>query len=174
MYCGICRLRALEIQIDGEIQDLALIDVALSRERFVASRAIWDMSTLYEVFLTRAEPASIGLSSVGGQLHPVSIYDQAGLRYILGDGSGEATSLVKAPIAPGVVSEILIAEWETMEIGVPVPVERRHCTVAVDGERAFSITAAQQLDLVLQRNGPRVINVEAAMRAAAEQGVLLS
>ena len=164
--------KILEIHVDGEFQDLALVDVALSRERFVASRAIWDLSTLYEVFLTRAEPSSIGLSSVGGQLHPVSLADQGGLHYTLGDGAGQNASMVQAPIAPGVVSEIPIARWDTMQIGVAVPVERRHCMVAVDGERAFNLTPQQQLQLVLQRSGPRVVDVEAAMKAAADLGVL--
>ena len=59
------RSKLLEIYIDGQAEDIALVDVALSKERFVATRAIWDMNTLYEVFLTRAEPASLGLSSIG-------------------------------------------------------------------------------------------------------------
>ncbi|HAI99684.1 MAG TPA: ATP-NAD kinase, partial [Dehalococcoidia bacterium] len=50
--------KMLEIYIDGQYEDMALVDVALSRERFVATRAIWDMNTIYEVFLTRAEPSS--------------------------------------------------------------------------------------------------------------------
>ncbi len=77
---------------DGEFRDLALIDVALSRERFVATRAIWDINTIYEVFLTRAEPASIGLSSIGARLEPVSSTDEGGLHYILAgaDGLGKA------------------------------------------------------------------------------------
>ncbi|MCH8897703.1 MAG: hypothetical protein IIC33_05355, partial [Chloroflexi bacterium] len=101
-----------------------------------------------------------------------SLADQGGLRYTLGDGAGQNANLVQAPIAPGVVSEIPIARWDTMQIGVAVPVERRHCMVAVDGERAFNLTPQQQLQLVLQRSGPRVVDVEAAMKAAAELGVL--
>ncbi len=42
----------------------------------------------------------------------------------------------------------------------------------MDGERAFSLTSQQQLELVLQRSGPRVVDVDAAMKAAAELGVL--
>ena len=60
--------KTLAVYVDGEFRDMALIDVALSRERFVATRAIWDINTIYEVFLTRAEPASIGLSSIGALL----------------------------------------------------------------------------------------------------------
>src|SRR5918992_1325347 len=75
--------KILEVYVDDQDQDLALVDVALSRERFVGTRAIWDLDTLYEVFLTRAEPSSIGLSSVGARLEPVSLADEGGLHYIL-------------------------------------------------------------------------------------------
>ena len=71
--------KVLEVFVDGEYRDMALVDVALSRERFVATRAIWDLNTIYEVFLTRAEPASIGLSSVGARLEPLSLADDGGL-----------------------------------------------------------------------------------------------
>lgn len=164
--------KTLEIYIDGQYQDLALVDLALSRERFVASRAIWDWRTLYEVYLTRAEPSSIGLSSVGGQLQPVYLGDDQGLRYVLGESAkGDGVS-VTAPIAPGVVVEVPIAEWQRLNLGEPIQVEPRHYTVALDGERAFNLNPQQQLELVLKRNGPTVVNVQQAMKEAAAVGLL--
>lgn len=164
--------KILEIHVDGEYQDLALVDVALSRERFVASRAIWDLSTLYEVFLTRAEPASIGLSSVGGQLQPVFLGDDQGLRYVLGESSQSQGISVTAPIAPGMVAEVAIAQWQLLNLGESIRVDQKHYTVAVDGERAFNVTPQQQLELVLRRNGPTVVDVQKAMIEAAEVGLL--
>lgn len=164
--------KTLEIHIDGEYQDLALVDVALSRERFVASRAIWDLSTLYEVFLTRGEPSSIGLSSVGGQLQPVSLDDNQGLRYVLGESTQGNSVTVTAPIAPGMVEEVAIADWQILNLGESILVNQRHYTVAVDGERAFNAYPQQQLELVLQRNGPTVVDVHKAMQVAAEVGLL--
>ena len=80
--------KMLDVYIDGQYQDMALVDVALSRERFVATRAIWDISTIYEVFLTRAEPSSIGLSSIGARLQPLSLEDEGGLYYRLANSDG--------------------------------------------------------------------------------------
>ena len=40
--------KTIAVIIDGEDRDIALVDVALSKERFVATRAIWDMNTIYE------------------------------------------------------------------------------------------------------------------------------
>jgi hypothetical protein len=170
----------LEVYIDGEYQDLALVDVALSRERFVATRSIWDLSTLYEVFLTRAEPSSIGLSSVGARLQAVSLEDTGGLHYVLGNtqenrrksGSSKAGPVtVLAPIAPGIVTRVPIARWETLNAHERVPVERRHCTVALDGERAFTVNPQQQLEVAVRRSGPRVVDVDLALHIAAQQGL---
>ena len=62
----------LEVYLDGALRDIALVDLAVSRERFVGARAIWDISTLHELFLTRAEPTSIGLSAIGARLKQLS------------------------------------------------------------------------------------------------------
>ena len=37
------RSKTIAVIVDGEDRDIALVDVALSKERFVATRAIWDM-----------------------------------------------------------------------------------------------------------------------------------
>jgi hypothetical protein len=174
--------KTLEVYVDDQYQDLALVDVALSRERFVGTRAIWDLDTLYEVFLTRAEPSSIGLSSVGARLEPVSLADEGGLHYTLGVPPDEEEGLaggpvdhsadtVLAPVAPGKVAQVPIASWRRLITGQRVNVERQHCTVALDGERAFTLTPRQQLEIELQRNGPRVVDVNAALRLATEQGL---
>jgi hypothetical protein len=178
--------KTLAVYVNGEFRDMALIDVALSRERFVATRAIWDMNTIYEVFLTRAEPASIGLSSIGARLEPVSATDEGGLHYTLagqlapGEAVGKSSpdgdrtggdDTVLAPIAPGIVPRVAIGSWRRLATGERVPIERRHSTVALDGERAFSVTPEQQLEVAVQLDGPRVVQVEAALHEAASRGL---
>ena len=171
--------KTLAIYVDGEYRDMALIDVALSRERFVATRAIWDMNTIYEVFLTRAEPASIGLSSIGARLQPVSATDDGGLHYCLDgqlDGTGKVGNsqrgtTVLAPVAPGMIPEVAISSWRRIATGERVTVERRHSTVALDGERAFSVTPEQKLEIVVQQDGPLIVQVETALHEAAASGL---
>ena len=169
--------KTLEVYVDGQYRDLALVDVALSRERFVATRAIWDINTIYQVFLTRAEPTSIGLSAVGARLAQISLADQGGLYYLLNGPeerepeaghhiSDDSSTTVLAPIAPGIVPQVDIAAWGPLVAGERMAVERRHYTVALDGERAFSVTDGQQLEVALQHNGPPVVQAEAALRQA--------
>ncbi len=171
--------KVLKVYVDGEYRDMALVDVALSRERFVATRAIWDMSTIFEVFLTRAEPSSIGLSSVGARLKPLFLADEGGLYYCIGSGpddggSGPTGTSVLAPIAPGIISTVPIDHWRTIETGERISVESRNCTVALDGERAFSVNAGQSIEIEVQRSGPPVVQVDAALTLAAQLGVFNS
>ena len=43
-----------------EIVDIALIDIVVSKPGFIASRAVWDISNVQEIFLSRAEAGHIG------------------------------------------------------------------------------------------------------------------
>lgn len=164
--------KTLQIHVNGEPRDLALVDVAVSRERYVATRAIWDLDTVYEVFLTRAEPAGIGLSSLGGRLHPLSLADVGGLRYRLaGRDATDASTTVIAPVAPGMVEPASIAEWGLLHEGVPVALERRYCTLALDGERSLVLSPDDAVEIVLARDGPPVVQVQRALLRAAQLGL---
>ena len=187
------RSKTIAVIVDGEDRDIALVDVALSKERFVATRAIWDMNTIYEVFLTRAEPSSIGLSSIGARLQAVSLTDGGGLHYRIADGGltednerrphpnpppeGEGTNgggaqlYVRAPIAPGSVPVVGIESWQWLDDGQRVAIERRHSTVALDGERSFSVHPDNLLEIEVRRDGPPVVSVDATLRHAAASGV---
>ena len=183
------RSKTIAVIVDGEERDIALVDVALSKERFVATRAIWDMNTIYEVFLTRAEPSSIGLSSIGARLEAVSLADEGGLHYriaafrpdqVEGEDDAENGALpepsgeqlyVRAPIAPGSVPVVGIESWQRIADGQRVTIERRHSTVALDGERSFSVNPGNLLEIEVRRDGPPVVSVEAALRHAAAAGV---
>ena len=169
--------KLIEVYVDGKYRDMALVDVAISRERYVATRAIWDLATVDEVFLTRAEPSSIGLSSVGARLQSIGMADDAGLQYSVshsGEEPSDSEQRVLAPIAPGVVSWVPIQQWSVVELGERVVAELRHCTVALDGERSFSVTSREQLSVEIRRNGPPVIQVDAALSLAAELGLFRS
>jgi hypothetical protein len=137
------------------------------------------MATLHEVFLTRAEPASIGLSSIGARLCPISMTEDAGLYFRPGlpaDSSGAQgeNTTVLAPVAPGMVSPVSIAEWRLLPLGERVRVSRSPCTIALDGEREFSVRPGQEVEVVVSKNGPRVVMLETALREATTRGAFTS
>ena len=150
----------LDALVDGEPRDIALVDLAISTERFVGARAIWDMSTVREVFLTRAEPTSIGLSAIGARLRPTSPSEGVGLRIRFGKGGERVT----APVAPGLIRAVEIAEWRTLTPDdAPAVINLRPATVALDGERAFPLPPAAEFAVRLNANGPRVVDAALAL-----------
>ena len=102
--------------------------------------------------------------------------DEGGLQYSIADSESaesDATGInrVVAPIAPGIVPSIPISSWHRMPEGERLKIERRHCTVALDGERAFSVNESQLLEMEVLREGPPVIDVSLALTVAARQGL---
>ena len=150
----------LDVFVDGEYRDMALVDVAVSKERFVGARAIWDMATLHQLFLTRANVTSIGLSAIGARLRQVAPDAHEGLHLRFGAG-GDA---VLAPVSPGSVERVDVAEWAVMRPGdEAIAVTLRPATIALDGERAFSLPADAGVGVRLNVNGPRVVDAGKAL-----------
>ena len=161
--------RRLEIHQDGSLRDIALVDVAVSKESFVGARAIWNMDTVHEIFLARAAPGAIGLSAIGAQLPLEPESDDAGMHLRLGPGG----ATVWAPLAPGVVSPVEVGEWRPLSMGEPVEVELRPCILALDGERTLSLLPGSAAYVSLSEKGPTVVDVEFALREAARYGVFV-
>jgi len=158
--------RRLEVHINGDLVDIALVDVAVSKEAFVGARAIWEMDTVDEIFLARTEPASIGLSAIGARLGDLSTSD-GGMHIRLGPGD----TLVFAPIVPGAVTPVPVREWRLLPFDEAVEIKLRPCTIALDGERAFGPSLDETISVSISPGGPLVVDVDTALREAASNGV---
>ena len=161
--------KRLEVHIRGQLRDIALIDVTVSKERFVGARAIWKMESVHEIFLARAEPGSIGISAIGAQLDPMSTGQNGGIYARFGPGG----ITVRAPVSPGAIVPVEIQQWRPLRMGESVEISLLPCTVALDGERSFSLSADHMTYVSLSDRGPRVVNVEAVLREAALNGVFV-
>ena len=140
--------------------DLALVDLAISTDNVIGARAIWDVSRLEELFLTRAQPWSIGLSAIGGMVHPLDARGPSGLHLVFG-GGGRA---VRAAIGPGLFASVDVQSVQ--EIGVDVMVSlrfERQATLAFDGERDMTAGPNDELAVELAADGPWVIDVPQAI-----------
>lgn len=164
------RAPRLEIYRGEELVDIALVDIVVSRPGFVGARAIWDVSTLYELFLTRAEPGQIGFSSVGGYLHPLPQGCGVGLHIVIGEGSQQ----VKAPIAPGLICSLPIASHRTFAPEDAVPITRTPSLIALDGEREITVRSGDTLTVRLNCQGPWVVDIEGVLQEACRRGLFLS
>ena len=117
--------KLLEVRA-GDRTETALVDVAVSSERHVGARAVWDPATVTQLFCAFAEPDAIGLSSVLGQLAPVTRQDPHGVTARL---AAAAPRQVLAPIAPGLIVPVGVGEIEPMHPGSVHAVDapgRRH------------------------------------------------
>lgn len=158
--------KTLHVEIDGEPEDLALIDVALLNEEFTGAKAIWDPLRLRAVVLARAEPAAVGLSALGGLLQPLPGDAEGGLVVIMGEGGVS----VRAPIAPGLYAPVPVASYRTLAGGEAVVLEGPG-VLAFDGERERRLTRGQRATVRVVRDGPWVIDIERTMTVAACRGL---
>jgi predicted polyphosphate/ATP-dependent NAD kinase len=162
------RAKLLEARV-GDRVETALIDVAVSTERHVGTRAVWDPATLAQLFCAFAEPDAIGLSSILGQLSPVTRHESHGVTARL---SAEAAQQVLAPIAPGLVVPVGVGEIERMRPGSVHPVDAPAGVIAVDGERELTFEPGEQPTVRLRADGPWCVDVPAVLAASARLGLL--
>ena len=164
------RAPRLVVLMNGMEKESALVDVVVSSVPFVGSRAIWDLSTVREVVLSRVAPATIGLSALGGALldHAAGSAEQAGMHIVLGDGGLQ----VLVALAPGLIEWVAVTEYRRLAMNDVVRFPPGAGTVALDGEREIEIAATSLVEVRLCADGPFVVDVPAALKGAALAGHL--
>jgi predicted polyphosphate/ATP-dependent NAD kinase len=160
----------LEIMRDGQMIDIALVDAVVYDDLFIASRAIWDMSKVREIVLTRASPSNIGLSSIGGGLYCARLNRRHGVYLRLGEGSGPVE--LTAPIAPGLVETVHVESYRLLQVGDVIEVKLIPSILALDGEREIMVRRGDRVSVALSDRGPLLIDMHKALQAAARHGLL--
>ena len=166
--------KIIHIEIEGEQPDVALIDAVITTDDFIGARALLDADAIKVAVLTRAEPAAVGITSLGGLLQPVSNEDEHGLLLELGEGKGVGKGKGKlkyaAPLAPGLYAEIKVKMVKQQPLDESFSYFGP-CVLALDGERERVIEPGQKLTFRISRQGPRVLNIDKAMKLAACRGL---
>jgi hypothetical protein len=157
---ALVRADALSVQI-GARRELALVDVAVSRARFVGSRAVWRAADVSELFVALTSPGAVGLSAIAGLLAPGPLHVRLA-------PPEEAAIVLDVPLAPGLVVPVGVAEYRALTRAEVSPAAG---TLALDGEREIERTADDAVAVELTA-GPRRVDVDAVMRHAAQAGVL--
>ncbi len=158
------RRPCLEVWIDGTLVDIALIDVAVSRERFLGARAIWDPNTVQQVIVSRVIPGVIGLAAVAAALCPIPSPTGALVEF------GTGSVCVTVPLAPGLVTTVPVRAWNMVSPGDEIVIEQRPCILALDGERELRIEDSHRVTVRLSASGPLVLDPRLAFSAAAKRG----
>lgn len=161
--------RLMRLVVEGPFgREIALVDLAvLAPTR--RGRAVWNATDLAELFLTRAEPTAIGLSSIGGWTLPLAAGSAEGRHLTFTDDSG---TLVSAPIGPGRFETFSVGRIEPLLSGGRVRVEGP-ASLAFDGEPLHVLAAGHEAHIHIER-GPLVINPGAVLAWAATEGKRLT
>jgi hypothetical protein len=167
-----CTFRStkIEVLVDGKERDLALVDVVVYDDIFTGSKAIWDMDKVSQVFLNRASADSIGLSSIGGQIHCIDPEEPRALYLEL----GKKGQLVVAAVAPGLIEKVFVRYQRVIETGEEIEIGSAPCVLGLDGERDFEVSPGKRTTMRVTEDGPRVVDVSRTMRAAMQTGILSS
>ncbi|MDR2492129.1 MAG: NAD(+)/NADH kinase [Coriobacteriales bacterium] len=159
-YKACVREKRIEVWVNGNMVDLALVDAVLTDDCFVGTKAIWDVDRIRTVVVTRCHPATIGFSAIAGSCQIIRDCDEGG--FVL-DVSPEGRR-TKAAIAAGVVQDVGIANERVLKDGewVRVTVD---CAMmlALDGEREVKVVSGDDLQLRICRSGPWRVKPEEAI-----------
>ena len=147
----------------GTEQDFALVDAALCADEFTGARAVWNPDRICALVLTRAQPWSVGLSSIGGRICPIDAAEPLGLYLELG-----GTPNVQAVLAPGLVAMVGVRDCRRIALGEAVRLPHGRFTVALDGERQFR--ASEVTSAMVTGNGPLVVDVHKVLACGVGPG----
>lgn len=155
----------------GERTLTGLATVGVTDRPFVGTRAVVDPTELLGGVVSRAHPADIGLGSVAGCLEPMGPTDPGGALLRLGDPA-ETARTARAIIAPGMTTTVGVREHRRLAPGEPATFDVSDCVVGADGERELELVEAT-VEMTVTQEGPRLVDVEATLSAAAEAGLLV-
>jgi len=167
----VVRQPRIVVTIDGNDDDMALIDAVTTKNSWIGARAVWRPHDIGTIVLSRVVPGSIGMASFGSVLFPD---DRAHLKGVSVELDANAERRVLVPLAPGVVVEAGIAEARTLGDGDVVDVRADEAfTIALDGEREIEILDPRRaVQFRRSADGPFTVDAVAAVRGAAAQGLL--
>lgn len=156
----------LDIVLNDAVVDLALIDAVVCEDQYIASRAVWDINRVRMVVVAQRLPAQIGFMALAGNIPLNGAPPDSGLVLEI---QAQAPPVL-APIAPGLIVLVGVKRHAPLAPGAQVEVTGGPGTIALDGEREVVIRRQDHAAIRLQPLGPRVINPQVVLEAAAQQG----
>jgi hypothetical protein len=162
--CAFRKGKRIEVFINGEFTDIALVDAVITDLPYVGCRVITETDSIREVIVSRCSPGSVGFSAIIGNISVCEDDDDFGYRLRLAGGRS-----VLAPVSPGRLTEISYSECERMELGGEYLCRPDYDgTVALDGERTVSFRKGDELKFTITRNAPFKVDVLKTLYGAVE------
>lgn len=162
------RCKQVHIQINDDYTDLALVDAVLLQNDMLGSFLPFAAENIHSVYLARSEPASVGISPIGGYLLPCAAKDDFG---VMVNCQPDAKLKLRVPISPGLYGDVGIEEFEPMDLGQTYLVSADGI-LAFDGDRTVTVKASDKLEVSVRRDGPYIIDPQYVLSVAAQHGLL--
>ena len=159
------------VKNEGEKSDIAIVDVTVTTEKFVGTRALWRSENFRELFVTYADPEVIGLSAIAGILKPIGRNEPFGLHVTL-QSPEIAQTVIKVPIAPGLIKPVGVKNFEKISSQETIVLSTESGMIALDGEREIGFGPEDKVKVTLVQNAFKTIDVSACMQYAAKTGQL--
>lgn len=167
-YAACVRDKRIEVYINGQFRDIALIDAVVSADFFSGARAIWNPERIRRIVVSRCHPATIGFSAIPGAYVIVRDTDPFGFAVTLGEG-GER---VLASIAAGVLTRVGIHDPRRLALGEPYTfIAEERCMIALDGEREIPVAPGDSVRMTVTGNGPWRVLPRKALEEAQRLGM---
>ena len=163
--------KVIRVETQGH-KTLSLIDAVRLEGDHVGNRMPFDPEMLRDVVLTRAEPAAIGMSPIGGLLLPCGADDDFGVHVTCTNHARGGRPLL-APISPGLYRTVHVQEVRKIALGEVFEITGPGI-LAFDGDREITLPSGEPVRLRIVRDGPHVLNVNMALRQAALEGLYLN
>lgn len=152
----------------GPIHDIALIDAVVLKNDTLGSLLPFSGTDLDYLILTRAEPASVGLSPIGGYLEPCGHSDDFGVLVRCGN---PAKKTVRVPISPGLWNTVPIQFCRKLPLEEPVNLHGSGI-LAYDGDRTHDLASLTDCTATISRDGPFIIDPARVLMTASRNEVL--
>ena len=165
--------KRLCVRVNSQDTIPALVDVCITTETQIGTRALWRSNRLRKLFLTFAEPGQVGLSSIGSLLSPTTREDDNGLAIDI-DPTAKTFKKLMAPIAPGLFEPVTITNYRPISINQKYMMDSSAGTLAYDGEREVTLSTGDRIEITLDRRGPRTIDVAKTIENIAHSGFLIN
>lgn len=160
--------KCIEVYVNNEKKDIALIDVVISSDIVLGSRAIWDTKRIKSVMVTRCHPASIGFSTIAGSVEIVTPADNYG--YSVEVNKKGDSYLV--PLAAGVLQEVMVSNNKRCFLDQDYSSYiGENCILALDGEREIRLKKGDFLTLKITKSGPYRVITNKVLEIAQKRGM---
>ena len=168
-YQDHCR-RCKQIHISlASVSETALIDAVLLKNDLLGSLLPFETDNIVSALLARADPASIGVSSIGGFLLPCRHDDE----FAVFLECGKTGRSITVPISPGLYGDVNVSRIEKVALGKTITIKGPGI-LAFDGDRTIKLGNGETAILEVRRDGPWIIETAELMSAAAHSGLFES